>query len=92
MTDEILNKARELKQEIIDVESVAYYLNRYIFHLEVVDKKKAKIIAKNFGFSYEIRFPRELQEEILHTVNRYLYAKQEEYERLGCEDKQNERD
>ena len=91
MTDEILNKAKELKQEIINVESLAYYLNRYIFHLEVIDKKKAKILAKNFGYSYEIRFPTELQEEVLHTVNRYLYDKQQEYEELGCKELKNEK-
>lgn len=43
MTNELLDKANELKKEIYDVECVAYYLNTYFFHLQVKDRQKSKI-------------------------------------------------
>ena len=88
MTDEIFIKAQEIKAEISDIETLRYFLNNYVFHLNIQNKKKCKILAKRFPSEYEIKFPIKLQEKILNVVTEYWCDKKLEYKLLGCEIKE----
>lgn len=85
MTDEILEKAKELKSEISDLKHLQYLLNSFNFSVKKDGRKKVKVFARKFPVEYEVEFPLELRGKILKLVDEYRFDKELEYQALGEE-------
>lgn len=87
MTDEILEKAQELKEQIdyLDKLEDALIGRRYA-RIQIPKKRSLKILFGRGSLYSEFDLPREVQSDLFRSVSKYKEELKKEYNELGQED------
>lgn len=86
MTDEILEKAKQLKKEIETVENLERNLRTYFAKIKVPKKRSLKIVFRPASLDWEYSLPREIQMKLWRNVRDYLQELNDQYDKLGKEE------
>lgn len=83
MTDEILEKAKKLKEEIEYMEEIGDRIIKQYARIGIPKKRTLKVLFKN-GCLFDIyRLPDEVQKDLFSSIEKYKRKLQKEYSELG---------